>query len=179
MDGKADLEAFLAAWVFHTDALLRSPQKEEKIRKLQEAFNTLRASFGNSYKDHNIYSLLLYANVIQDLTNCGWVCPEELASEKKQIFLMALELFIAKDGDFADGARHILGRAFRQLGSSLLSGADGLAQDDKLARDCYICLNKLHICDGYVFLDDFKQNEAGEWVYIGTRPDPNRIIPFC
>ena len=142
--------------------------RKEGLDMLIEAFNIL-SEFVDDVDD--IYYRVVFANVVQDMQDTGeFDMSEDCEHTKIDIYLQTLKWFQSAES-YQVGYRAFLWSVFNKLGGIFLKGEEFLDQNDGLARLCFLNNKILEHPLADIFLDYFIQNEDGEWIFTGKRPD--------
>lgn len=145
-----------------------NPNCDARLNCLAEALETL-----GEYVDEvdDVFYRVIFANVIQDIQDTGIIeLTDECQTEKIMIYLNTLK-WCNTTSSFAENMLPYLWSVLNKLARILLNGTEGIAQNDNVARICYCNLKKLGYPLADIFLENFAQNQAGEWFFTGIRPE--------
>ncbi len=144
---------------------------DERLDLLAEALETM-GEYINEVDD--IYYKIIFANIIHDMQKSKqFELSSNCEAKKVQIYLQTLDWF-SKTDSYNPRYAGFIQSVLNNLAQIFLSGIDGIEQNDKYARFCYINVQRLGTplskMSADIMLKCFAQDDSGNWIFTSKRP---------
>ncbi len=169
---KEQQEAMQKGHKLYTKALqlTDTEERETGLDLMLEAFETLNKYVNEVDGEDGIYYKIIFANVVQSMQDekCFEISDNTI-EYKIYIYLKTLDWF-RNTNSYRTSCKGYLWGAFNDFAKILLKGEE-MPQNDGIARMCFLANDILEYPLAKTMLKLFVQDESGNWVFTGIRPE--------